>query len=76
MILTFSWMKQTKKPNRIWSVIRLKKFNDFPVLISWTEGEDIKIEFTDPGEHDEDEIRDEVMRIINQELGEIADADI
>lgn len=69
-------MKQTNPNKRIWSVIRLKKFNDFPVLVSWVEGEDLKIEFSDPGEYDQEEIMDEVKTIINNELGEIADADL
>lgn len=76
MILTGHWKNKKPTPTRLWSIIKLQKFNDFPVLISWAKGEDLKIEFTDPGEYSEDEIRAEVMKIIDQEMGEIADADL
>ena len=77
MILTFSWMKQTKtkKPERHYSLIRLKKFDDFPVVISWIQGEDIEIQFA-KSDHDNDEVMAEVMRIIQNEMKEIEDADL
>jgi uncharacterized protein (DUF169 family) len=76
MILTGNWKQtETPKPERQYSLIRLKKFDNFPVVISWIEGEDIEIQFA-KSDHNNDEVMAEVMRIIQNEMGKITDADI
>jgi uncharacterized protein (DUF169 family) len=76
MILTGNWKtKKPKKPEIQYSLIRLKKFDNFPVVVSWIQGEDIEIQFA-KSDHDNDEVMAEVMRIIQNEMKEIEDADI
>jgi SH3-like domain-containing protein len=53
----------------------LKKFDNFPVVVSWIQDEDIEIQFA-KSDHDNDEVMAEVMRIIQNEMKEIEDADI
>ena len=69
-------MKQTKTNDREYVVIRLKQYDDFPVVISWAEGEDLKIQFAKHETVESDEIMDAVMQIVKDEMGEILDADI